>query len=87
MIKPLTETEAAKLLRCTRSKIKELRLAGKLPYLPGPPVLIDEADLTAYVESEKRMVNGVTKAKYDEVRKLARRIWLQRKFAQKAREE
>lgn len=88
MIKLLTEAEAAKLLRCTRSKIKQLVLEGKLPHLPGPPVLIDEADLEAYVQNEKRIMpgsGGLTKAKYDEVCKLARRVWLQHRFARKAR--
>lgn len=88
MIKLLTEAEAAKLLRCTRSKIKQLVLEGKLPHLPGPPVLIDEADLEAYVQNEKRIVpgsGGLTKAQYDEACKRARQICLTRQFRINAR--
>lgn len=49
----MTEAEAAELMRCSREKIKRLRLSGKLPYLPGRPVLIDEADLVAMIEAMK----------------------------------
>lgn len=52
-MKLLTETEAAELMRCSREKIKRLRLSGQLPYLPGRPVLIDEADLLAMIEAAK----------------------------------
>lgn len=50
----LTEPEAAERLRCSTSKIKRLRLAGKLPYIAGRPVLIEEVDLDGYLESAKR---------------------------------
>ncbi|MBI2240258.1 MAG: helix-turn-helix domain-containing protein [Magnetospirillum gryphiswaldense] len=49
----LTEAEVAKKLRCSRSKVKRLRLSGRLPYVPGRPVLVDEADLTDYLEKLK----------------------------------
>ncbi|WP_018240557.1 helix-turn-helix domain-containing protein [Ensifer sp. BR816] len=52
-MKLLTEAEAAQLMRCSREKIKCLRLSGNLPYVPGRPVLIDEADLLAMVEAAK----------------------------------
>ena len=47
----LTEIEVAETLRCSTSKVKRLRLAGKLAYLPGRPVLIREDDLNAYLEN------------------------------------
>lgn len=50
----LTEAEVAERLRCSRSKVKRLRLSGCLAYLPGRPVLVDEADLAAYLDSVKR---------------------------------
>ncbi|MCH4543183.1 helix-turn-helix domain-containing protein [Ochrobactrum sp. A-1] len=49
----MTEAEVAARMRCSRSKIKALRLSGKLPYLPGRPVLIDEKDLNEYLERIK----------------------------------
>lgn len=52
-MKLLTEAEAAELMRCSREKIKRLRLSGTLPYLPGRPVLIDEADLIAMIDAMK----------------------------------
>ena len=45
----LTEPEVAERLRCSTSKIKRLRFAGKLAYIPGRPVLVDEADLEMYL--------------------------------------
>lgn len=47
----LTESEVAERLRCSRTKIKRLRLSGKLAYIPGRPVLIRESDLNDYLES------------------------------------
>lgn len=51
--KLLTQPEAAKILRCSPYTVARIRKAGKLPYIPGRPVLIDEADLLAYIESKK----------------------------------
>lgn len=59
----LTEAEVAERLRCSKSKVKRLRLGGKLAYLPGRPVLIDEADLAAYLNSVKRKAEAETEAK------------------------
>jgi excisionase family DNA binding protein len=53
MLKLLTEPEAAKILRCSPYTVARIRKAGKLPYIPGRPVLIDEADFLAYIESRK----------------------------------
>lgn len=55
-VKLLTEAEAAAVLRCSRSKVKRLRLSRKLAYLPGRPVLIDEVDLEAYMDGVKSRV-------------------------------
>ncbi len=49
----LTEAEVAKVLRCSTSKIKRLRYAGELPFLPGRPVLIAEEDLHTFIASRK----------------------------------
>ena len=49
----LTETEVAQRLRCSASKVKRLRLSGDLPYIAGRPVLIDEADLAAWLDGQK----------------------------------
>ncbi|MDW5315511.1 helix-turn-helix domain-containing protein [Rhizobium sp. PL01] len=49
----LTEPEVAKLLRCSTSKVKRLRLAGKLSYAGGRPVLISSADLKTYLDGIK----------------------------------
>lgn len=46
----LTEREVANRLRRSLNAITRLRLSGKLAYIPGRPVLIDEADLAAYIE-------------------------------------
>lgn len=48
----LTEQEAADRLRCKPSKVKRLRITGKLAYLPGRPPLIRLADLEIYIEQE-----------------------------------
>ncbi|WP_244541315.1 helix-turn-helix domain-containing protein [Rhizobium tibeticum] len=58
----MTEPEVAAILRCSREKIKRLRLAGKLAYLPGRPVLIDEADLASYIEAEKARIAAKAEA-------------------------
>ena len=53
-MKMLLETEVAEILRCSTSKVKRLRLDGKLPYLKGRPVLIRPEDLDAYLTSITR---------------------------------
>lgn len=46
----LTEPEVAEMLRCSTTKIKRLRLDGKLTYLPGRPVLIERQAVRDYLE-------------------------------------
>lgn len=50
----LTEQEAAEMLCCSPSKIKQLRLNGHLAYLPGRPILFREEDLKTYMEHTLR---------------------------------
>jgi hypothetical protein len=47
--KLLREVEVARILGCFPSKVARLRKARKLPYVPGRPILFDEADVLAYV--------------------------------------
>lgn len=49
----LTQEEAARLLRCSISKVERLRRDGALPYIPGRPVKVELADLLAYVEQTR----------------------------------
>ena len=52
--KLLLQWEVAQRLRCSTSKVKRLRLSGELAYLPGRPILIDEADVEAYLEGVRQ---------------------------------
>lgn len=49
----LLQTEASEFLGCSEQKVKRLRLSGRLPYIPGRPVLLDEVDLVAFLEEER----------------------------------
>ena len=60
-MKLLLDQEVAEILRCSADKVKRLRLSGELPYIPGRPVKIDEADLLKFIEASKR--RGEAKAK------------------------
>lgn len=53
-MKLLLDQEVAEILRCSADKVKRLRLSGELPYIPGRPVKIDEADLLKFIEASKR---------------------------------
>lgn len=91
----LTQKEVSERLRCSTSKIKRLRLDGKLAYLPGRPVLVRESDLNAYIETGLRQISPTTVEKesarkpaahaaknedaYDPV-KAARRAWIKRRL-------
>lgn len=46
----LTQDEVAKILRRSVQSVARLRRMGELAYLPGSPVLIPEAEVTAYLE-------------------------------------
>lgn len=57
----LTQAEVARVLRRSVASVARLRRAGELSYLPGHPVLIPEAELTAYLE--RILVRREVKAK------------------------
>lgn len=86
----LLETEAAERLRCTTKRIRELRQSGKLKYMPGPPVVIDEADLERYIAEEMRndhsSVEDARKASEEQAMERARKIWLKRRLWEKSRQ-
>jgi hypothetical protein len=42
-------------------KLKGLRLTGRLPYIPGRPPMIDEADLEAYLTRVKEAAEARAK--------------------------
>lgn len=91
----LTEPEVAERLRCSISKVYRLRKTGHLPYIPGRPILVSEADLIAYVErstcrhpisSKPTTENGTSTGPTVDVAAvsaLARRISLRRRYVQK----
>ena len=82
MIELLTDTEAAKVLGCSPRKIKQLRLNGRIPFIPGRSPLIERCDLED-VLFEKR-VKAATFAYgppsietvKSEAAKRAARLWL-----------
>lgn len=87
--KLLTQDEVAEILACSVSKIRRLRQTRRLAYIPGRPVLIDEADLATYQETLKRAAPPpkAEKKKAEFVHptqspaNLARLIWLARQNA------
>ncbi|MFD1982586.1 helix-turn-helix domain-containing protein [Mesorhizobium newzealandense] len=86
----LTQEEVAERLRCSVSKVKRLRVTGALAYLPGRPVMIEEADLEEYLERLKRKAKPPIAAspkksaepKLEDPGVLARRIFLARQNSQ-----
>lgn len=58
--KLFTEAEVAERLNCSVARIRKLRAAGRLAYLPGRPVLITERDFNAFVESEREHLKTLT---------------------------
>jgi len=91
--KLLTQDEVAKILDCSVSKIRRLRQTRRLAYIPGRPVLVDEADLAAYQETLRREdpppIAEKDKGGYlrppESPAALARRIWLARQNYQHAK--
>lgn len=75
----LTQEEVAERLRVSQSTIKRLRLDGKLAYVPGRPILIDQADLDAYIAT-KAEIDANRKVQHIETpAELARRVWIVRR--------
>lgn len=62
-LKILTQAEAAERLGCSPRAVARLRAAGKLAYIPGRPVRIDEADLVDYMERAAAEAEAKRKAK------------------------
>ena len=61
------------------STVKRLRISGHLAYIPGRPVLIDEADLEAYAAA-KAGADAKKVAKHIETpAERARRHWIVRR--------
>ena len=78
-MKLLTQEEAANHLGCSTSKIKRLRVERRLTYIPGRPVLIEKADLEAYVAA-KAEADAKKYAKHIETpAERARRDWIVRR--------
>ncbi|WP_036255268.1 helix-turn-helix transcriptional regulator [Methylocapsa acidiphila] len=79
----LLESEVAERLCCSTSTVKRLRNSGQLPYIPGRPVLIDEADLLALLEKRKRQTREETdpaaqqRAREEKASRRARLVWMQ----------
>lgn len=48
----LTQEEVARLLRRSVRTIARMRATGELPFLPGRPVLIRQADVENYIEGK-----------------------------------
>ncbi|MDG4903496.1 MULTISPECIES: helix-turn-helix domain-containing protein [unclassified Mesorhizobium] len=91
----LTQKEVAERLRCSEQKVKRLRKIGALAYIPGRPVLIDEADLGEYLSRIKRQ-SGPAAAKPVAIKPvrppespaaLARRVWLARQNFQRDKQD
>ena len=50
----LIQQEVVELLKCSVSKVKQLRNSGRLAYLPGRPVKFLKADVQQYLDEERR---------------------------------
>ncbi len=75
----MTESQAAQRLGCSTSTVKRLRLSGKLSYIPGRPVLIDEADLEAYLLARSQADAEKLAKRAETPAESARRIWIIRR--------
>tara|TARA_R110002153_G_scaffold80035_3_gene203894 strand:- start:9 stop:305 length:297 start_codon:yes stop_codon:yes gene_type:complete len=53
-MKLLTQKDVAKMLNKSEDHVKRLRLAGKIPFIPGRPVLMDETDVLNYLKRAKQ---------------------------------
>ncbi|MCP1546984.1 MULTISPECIES: helix-turn-helix domain-containing protein [Methylorubrum] len=64
-----TEAEVAERLNCSVARIRKLRAAGRLAFLPGRPVLVTERDFNAFVESERQHLKTLTGKRRKRARK------------------
>jgi hypothetical protein len=88
----LTDQQAADRTGWSRLKVQRLRLAGKLPYFPGRPALIDAADLAdvepaearrrEQLQLERERENAARAAQYaeEELNRRVRISWLRRRI-------
>lgn len=88
--------EAAAQLRCSVAQIERACSEGKLAFIESDPVLIDEDDLNAYVESlkryPKRLASGSDNAQFlgpgrtlETPSARALRIWLVREARERSK--
>ncbi|MAN78366.1 MAG: DNA-binding protein [Rhizobiales bacterium] len=85
----LTEPEVAHMLRCSTSKIKRLRLSGKLAYLPGRPLYVEYQAVIDYINAARvpakyKAVDPTTPSGNAEMERRSReeaRAWAIRKVA------
>lgn len=85
-MKLLLESEAAEILRCSREKVKRLRLSGRLAYLPGRPVLIDEKDLIEFISQQKAKLTPPVTPTHTETVAEARRWAMRKKLLRRVRD-
>jgi excisionase family DNA binding protein len=78
-VKLITQDEAAKRLGVSSSTVKRLRIDGKLTYIPGRPVLIDEADLEKYIAAKAEADAKKADALIETPAQRARRVWIVRR--------
>lgn len=82
----MLESEVAERLRCSPRTIRKLRKTGKLAYIPGRPVKIEEAAVNAYLdeirikETAALAENDPAKKKRDKDLERIRLFWLRRKL-------
>lgn len=84
----LTDREAAERMGWHWQKIQRLRLAGKLPFYPGRPPLIEPADLDRLKVrrgpeekmASSRLVSRPVVAEREAVEQRARQAWLRSRY-------
>lgn len=78
-MKLITQDEAARRLGVSSSTVKRLRIDGKITYIPGRPVLIDEADLEKYTTAKAEAAAKRAEALIETPAERARRAWIVRR--------
>jgi len=82
----MLESEVAERLRCSPQTVRRLRKAGKLAYIPGRPVKIEEGAVNAYLDEIRIKAaaalaeNDPAKKKHDKDLERIRLFWLKRKL-------
>lgn len=72
-MKLLLEWEAAELIGRPISHVTKLRLTGRLAYIPGRPVKIDEADVLEFIAERERQREE--RAEFERTRKERERAY------------